>query len=119
MDILVAGLRPDRPRKHRGDVTTQFMDRRHDDVARRFVVELLDALPEIGLDHLDIAPFEERAHVAFLGQHRLALDQRFGAARRQDVEDDLVVLGGVARPVHLGAVLLRPCFELLEIVGET
>ena len=119
VDIVVAGLRSDRPRKHRRDIATQLMDRRHHDVARRFVVELLDALAEIGFDHLDIAPFEERAHVAFLGQHRLALDQRLGAARRQNVEHDLVVLGGVACPVHLGAVLLRACFELLEIVGET
>src|SRR6266567_4568994 len=29
------------------------------------------------------------------------------------------MLSGVAGPVHLGAVLLRACFELLEIVGET
>ena len=40
-----------------------------------FVVELLDALAEIGLDHLDAAAVEERAHAAFLGQHRLALDE--------------------------------------------
>ena len=31
----------------------QLVHGRHDDVARVFVVELLDALAEIGLDHLD------------------------------------------------------------------
>ena len=37
----------------------------------------------------------------------LLLTSVLRAARRQDVEDDLVVLGGVARPVHLRAVLDR------------
>jgi len=45
------------------------MDRRHDDVAGRLVVELLDALAQIGLDHLDVTALEERTHVAFLCQH--------------------------------------------------
>src|SRR5262245_38916450 len=44
MDVIVARLRPDRSRKDVGDVATQFMDRRHDDVAGRLIVELLDAL---------------------------------------------------------------------------
>jgi hypothetical protein len=87
-------------------------------MARRFVVELLDALAEVGLGHLNVALFEEPAQVAFLGQHRLALDERFWPACRQDIVDNLIVLGGVARPIHLGAVLPRPRFELLEIVGK-
>ena len=57
-------------------------------------------------------------HVAFVGQHRLALDQRACAACAQDVEHDLVVLGGVARPVHVRAVRGRVALELLEVVGE-
>ena len=103
--------------EHLGHVAAQLVHRRHDDVAGRLVVELLDALAEVGLDHLDAAVLEEGPHVAFLGQHRLALDQRARRAR-QDVEDDLVVLGRVARPVHVRAVLDRVALELLEIVGE-
>ena len=40
------------------------------------------------------------------------------AVRAQDVEDDLVVLGGVPRPVHVRAVADRVALELLEVVGE-
>src|SRR6516162_1948891 len=119
MDVIVARLRPDRSRKDRGDVATELMDRRHDDVAGRLVVELLDALAEIGLDHLDVTPFEEGAHVAFLGQHRFALDERLDAPHRKNLVDDLVVLSGVAGPVYMRAVLFRACLEFLEIVGET
>jgi hypothetical protein len=39
------------------------------------IVELLDALTEIGFGDLDPAPLEERPQLAFLGQHRLGLHQ--------------------------------------------
>src|SRR5262245_55934326 len=118
MNVIVAGLRSDRLRKHLGDVATQLMHRWHDDMAWWIVIKLLDALAKVGLYHLYTTPFEEGTHVAFLGQHRFALDERLGPARREDIVDDLVVLGGVAGPVHMRAVLLRARFELLEIVGE-
>ena len=94
------------------------MHRRHDDVAGRLVVELLDALAEVGLDDLDLALLEEGPHLAFVGQHRLALDQRRRVVRLQDVEHDLVVLGRIARPVHDHAVGGGVALELLEVVGE-
>src|SRR5260221_4435660 len=87
-------------------------------MARILVVELLDALAEIGLDHLD----PDRSHVvpeaALLGQHRLALDERLSAIVAQDGVDDLVVLGGVAGPMHLDPVRSRIGLELVEIFVE-
>src|SRR6516164_8617076 len=44
MNIIVAGLRSDRSCKHLGDVATQLMDRRDDDMAGRLVIKLLDTL---------------------------------------------------------------------------
>ena len=104
--------------KTRATSVAQLVHRGHDDVARRLVVELLDALAEIGLHDLDAAGFEKRPHVALVGQHRLRLDQRARAARLHDVEHDLVVLGGVPCPMHVRAVARRVALEFLEVVGE-
>ena len=51
--IVVAGLRSDRAGEDVGDVGAQLVHRGHDDMARRFLVELLDALAEVGLGDLD------------------------------------------------------------------
>ena len=99
-------------------VSSELVDRGHDDVARRLVVELLDALAEIRLHDLDPPILEEGPHFALVGEHRLGLDQRARAARAHDVEHDLVVLGSVLRPVHVRAVPGRVALELLEIVRE-
>jgi hypothetical protein len=68
------------------------------------VVKLLDALPEIGLNHLD----SNRRHVvpkaAFFGQHRFAFDQRLCTMVAQDAVHDLVVFGRVAGPMHLDPI---------------
>jgi hypothetical protein len=87
-------------------------------MARRFVVELLDAFAQIGLGDLDPASLQERARVAFLGQHRLRLHEVLGAVRGEDVVDDLVVLVGIPRPVDLHAVTLCARLEELEIVRK-
>src|SRR5712664_444765 len=82
------------------------------------VVKLLNALAQIGLDHLD----PDRSHVmpeaALLGQHRLAFDQRLRAVVAQDAVHDLVMLGGVACPMHVDSVRSRIGFELVEILVE-
>jgi hypothetical protein len=118
MDVGVLRVGAQRAAEHLGDVAAQLVHGGHDDVARRLVVELLDALAEIGLDHLDAAGPEELAHLAFVGQHRLRLDQRGRAPRAEQVEHRLVVLDGVARPVHVHAVGARVALELFEVVGQ-
>ena len=104
--------------KNLGYIAAQLVDRRHHDVARRLVVELLDALAEVGLDDLDAAVLEERPHLALVGQHRLALHQDLCGVLLEERIHDLVVLGRVARPVHVHAVRHRVALELLRVVGE-
>ena len=121
MRIVVARLGAEGAGEDLGNVAAQLVHGRHDDVARRLVVELLDALAEVGLGDDDAVRHEMLAHPALLGQHRLRLDEGAGARPAQDVENDRVVLGRVARPVHGDAVLLRLGLEPLEVgveVGE-
>ncbi len=90
-------------------------------MARRLVVELLDALAEVGLGDGDALLAQEVAHAALFREHRLALDKRRGAVVAQDAEHDRIVLGAVLRPVDVDAVGLRRRLELLEVgveVGE-
>src|SRR6266540_109325 len=94
------------------------MHRRHDDVTWRLVIELLDAFAEIRFDHLDAALLEEWTHVAFLGQHGLALDEHPHASRRENVEDDLIVFRRVPRPMNFDAVFRCLALKFLQVIGK-
>ena len=85
VDVAVGRVGADGAAEDFGDVATQLVHGRHDDMARWFVIELLDALSEVGLDHRDAALLEERAHVALVGQHGLRLHQRSRAMGTQHV----------------------------------
>jgi hypothetical protein len=52
---------------------------------------------------------------AFVGQHRLGLDQRLYTLGAKDVVNDAVVLGRPNRPVDVNAIRLSGSFELHEI----
>ncbi len=80
--LLFLRIGADGFRKHSRHVGLELVHGGHDDVARRLVVELLDALAQVGLHDLDAAVFEERTHVALVGEHRLGLDQGARTARR-------------------------------------
>src|ERR1700680_1957048 len=82
------------------------------------VVKLLDALAEIGLSHLDPDGSHVVPEAALLGQHRLAFDQRCRAVVTQDAVHNLVMLGGVACPMHMDSVRSRIGLELVEILVE-
>src|SRR5262245_64130920 len=87
-------------------------------MARILVVELLDALTEIGLNYVDADRSHVIAKTALLGQHRFALDERFGAVILKDAMHDLVMLGGVSRPVDMDAVRVRIGRKRVEILVE-
>ena len=87
-------------------------------MARILVVKLLDALAEIRLDHLDPGFRQIGAQAAFLGQHRLALDQRLCAATLQQTLHDAIVLGRVFGPMDDDAVGLRIGLKHLQIGVE-
>ena len=53
VDVAVFGVGADRSGEHLRHVGAQLVHGRHDDVARILIVELLDALAEIGFDDLD------------------------------------------------------------------
>ncbi len=116
--VAVVGIGTDRLCEHLRDVRPELVHGRHDDMARIFVVELLDALTEVGLDHLDPDRCHVRPETALLGEHRLALDQRLGAVIGKNAVNGTVMLGGVARPMHMDPVRARIGLELVEIVVE-
>lgn len=109
MGVVVVRVRPERLGEDLGHVHPGLVDRRRDDVARLLVVELLDPLAEVGLDHLDPVRRHVVAEAALLGEHRLRLHQRLGAVAPQDLQDDPVVVGPVLGPVDMDAVGFRGC----------
>ena len=54
--VAVVGIGADGRGKHLRNVGSQLVHGRHHDMARVFVVELLDALAQIGLNHLERQP---------------------------------------------------------------
>jgi len=118
MNIAVGRVGADCPGEHLRHVGPELVDCRHHDVARVFIVELLDALAKVGLDDLDPDRRHVRTETALLGQHRLALDQRRGAVVVENSVDDLIVLGGVARPMDIDAVRPGIGFELFQVLVE-
>ena len=101
-----------------GHLLGRLLECRPHDMRGRLVVELLNAFAEIGFGDLNAAALEERPQVAFLGEHRLRLHQVLGTVRVEDVVDDLVVLMGVARPVHRRTVAHRAGLEHLQVTRQ-
>ena len=100
------------------DVGLLQMDGRQHDVAGGLASQLYDPLAQVGVDHLDAMPLQERIEMAFFGEHRLALDHLLSIVAIENVEHDLVVLGRVAGPVHGSAQSRGVRFELFQIVGQ-
>src|SRR5260221_7684876 len=118
MDIGVAGVGADRMREDFCHIGAQLVYGWHHDMAWILVVKLLDAFAEIGFDHLNPDGSHVVPEAALLGQHRLAFDQRCGAVVAQDAVHNLVMLGGVACPMHMDPVRSRIGLELTEILVE-
>src|ERR1700694_522754 len=87
-------------------------------MARILAVKLLDTLTEIRFDHFDPGLRQIGAQAAFLGQHRLALDERLRTATLQHTWHDAVVLRRVLGPVDDNAVGRRVGFKHLQIGVE-
>ena len=96
------------------DVVAGEVHRREDDVVGRLVAELDDELAEIRFDHLVAGLLHRVVEMDLLGGHRHGA----GALRLDDAEDDLAGLGGVARPMDLGAARLHLVGEFGEIGVE-
>ena len=94
------------------------VDRRRDNVARMFATQLHDALAKVGVHYVEAALFEVGVEAALLGEHRLALHQVPDIRSHEDVVHEPVVLLGIARPVHGGAVRGRSSLERDEVFVE-
>ena len=99
---------------HLADLLPFDMDRRHHDMAPGQMHQLQDTLTQIALHHIDSFRHQELIHMAFLRQHRFALDQVPGIMLAQDPQDDLVMLLGIFRPMHDSPVGDRVFLELLQ-----
>ena len=87
-------------------------------MAGRLAGQLHDPLAQIGVDHFDAVPLEERVQVALFGQHRLAFDDAAHAVLLEHAQHDLVVLGRIASPMHAGTQPRCVLLELFEIIGQ-
>lgn len=118
MDVAVLRIGADGLAEEFGHVRAQLVDGRHDHMARVLMIELLDALAQIGFHHRDAARLQIVAHVALVGQHRLAFDERGHAALAHQLVDERVVLFRVRREMHDDAVFLGLIRELREVIRE-
>ena len=118
VDVAIARVGADRMCEYFCHIGAQLVHGGHHDMAWILVVKLLDALAEIGLNHLDPDGSHVVPEAALLGQHRLAFDQRCRAVVAQDAMHNLVMLGGVACPMHVDSVRSRIGLELVEILVE-
>ena len=113
LGIVAAGLAAHVLREQLANLTLSEVDCRQDDVAGRLLPKLHDAFTEVRVDDFDPVPLEVRVEAALLGQHRLALDDTLRPVSAEQHQHDRVVLGCIARPVHVNAVGFGIGLELL------
>ena len=90
----------------------------HQNVGGAVVAELDDFFREVGLNSVDAVFLEEFVQAGLCGCHGLNLDDFVHALLADQVQSDLVCLGGVACPVHVAACGGEVTLELLEQLGE-
>src|SRR3984885_15657681 len=94
----------------------RLVDRWADDVPWRLIVQLLNALAEVGLRDANTSPLEERTQFTFLRQHRLGLDQRVDSLFGEDVIENLIVLVSIPGPMHDHPVSCGPGLKLNQVL---
>ena len=92
---------PERLAEQLGDLGTAAVERRDERVRRPLARQLDDPLGEIRLDRLESRLRERVVEPELVGREGLHLHDLARAAARDEADDDLVRLGGVACPVHL------------------
>ena len=99
-------------------VLPRFVDGGEHNVAGRLSIKLLDSFTQVRFDDLDSAVLEIWRHAALLLEHGLALDQFLHVVVTEDGVHDVVVLGGIPRPVNVRATLGGIRLELFQVVVE-
>ena len=95
-----------------------LVDRRNEQMRRPLVGELDDELGQVGLDRTDARRFEGLVEPDLISRERLHLDDLVRALRPDECGDDLVRLGGVARPVDDAARRLDRRLQLDQHLVE-
>ena len=92
--------------KEFGNLFFVFVDRRHDDMTRRFAINLDNVLAQVTLKRFDIVFGEVVIQMAFLRHHRFTLDHMLGVVALADLQNNLVRLRGSFGPMHLDPIFL-------------
>ena len=100
------------------DILARKMNRRCDDMGRRFVAELNDIFTEVGLDRLDAGRRQRGIELDFLGGHRFAFDHPLGAGSPGHCDDIVAGLGGVRGDKDFAAVGFETIFQLDQQLVE-
>ena len=82
------------------------------------MAELDDFFREVGLDSVDTVFFEEFVQAGLCGCHGLNLDDFVHALLADQVQSNLVCLGGVTCPVHVTACGGEVTLKLFEQLGQ-
>ena len=90
----------------------------HNDVARREVHELENALAEVGLYNVDAVADEVLVKMTFFCEHRLAFHNRLDAVLTHYLHHDVVIFIGILCPVYDGSVGCGVALELFQIVSQ-
>src|SRR5580704_3798886 len=107
VDVAVAWVGAECLGEYLSHVGAQLVYGGNHDVTRVLVIELLDALPEIGLDYLYANGGHVVPEAALFGEHRLALAESRLTMVLQYLVYNPIVLGAVARPMHVDPVRSR------------
>ncbi len=107
--------------KEIGNLMAAEVHGRSDDVVRRLMAQLHDELAQVGLPdgHADF--FERRGQMNFFGDHRLGFDDGLHVARLGQLDDVVIGLLGVLRPMNVTAAgddLLLELGEILREIGD-
>ena len=89
--------------ERRFDLAAGQVNRRGDNVARRFAAQLDDVFAQVRLHRHHALGLQEGVEADFLGDHRLAFGHRLGAGGAADLEDGPAGVLGRRAPMNLTA----------------
>ena len=108
----------ERAHEQLADFGAVLVNRRNQNMRRMLVGKLNNQLGQVGLAGRDPGVGERLVELDLVGGQRLDLNHLAGIVALHNLGDDLVSLGGVARPVNRAASALHCRFELRQIRAQ-
>ena len=84
----------------------------------RFFAQLNDPLAQVRIDNLDSVLLQKRIQVTFFCQHRFAFHDPTDIMLLKYLQDRLVMLTRIARPMHVRTLRFRSLRETFQVVGQ-